>query len=90
MIITLLSQDTVVAELIAPDSATHSEWMDGLNLLRPDGFITTKETADFVQILTDIGVKVKMLDLTGEKLEIPTTLSVPVAPPTYIPFFYST
>ena len=85
----LVSQDSVVAELVAPDQSTHSEWIDGINLLLPDGFIAMKETADFIQALTDIEVKVKLLDFTGEKLEVPTALPVPIPPPASIPFFYS-
>lgn len=87
--ITLVSHDPVIAEFIAPDQATFAEWVDGLNLLMPDGFIATKDTADYIQILTDIGVKVKMLDLTGEKLEIPAALPIPIVPPASVPFFYA-
>lgn len=61
--ISLVGGEVVLAELIAPDQATFSEWMDGLSLLRPGGYISTRETADLIQILTEIGVKVKLLDL---------------------------
>lgn len=47
-----------------------------LSMLKPDGYISTKETADQVQALTDIGVKVKLLDLTGEQVPIPTNVQV--------------
>jgi engulfment/cell motility protein 1 len=87
--ILLLRQDTTVAELVAPDSTVFSEWLDGLNLLVPDGYISTKETADYVQILTDIGVKIKLLDLSGERLEIPSTLPLPIVPPASVPFHYA-
>lgn len=85
----LLNNDAVLADMVAPDASTLSEWIDGLNLLLPDGFIATKETAEYVQTLTDIGVKVRLLDLTGEKLEIPTALPVPIVPPASVPFFYA-
>lgn len=87
--ITLLGADTVLAEFIAPDQATLSEWVDGLNLLLPDGYIATKETADYIQALTDIGVKIRLLDLTGERLDIPAALPIPIVPPATVPFFYA-
>lgn len=87
--ILLLRQDTPVAELIAPETVLFSEWLDGLNLLMPDGYISTKETADYVQILTDIGVKIKLLDLSGERLEIPSALPMPIVPPASVPFHYA-
>lgn len=89
MTIVLLRQDTTVAELIAPDATVFSEWLDGLNFLMPDGFISTTDTADYVQILTDIGVKIKLLDLSGERLEIPSALPIPVVPPAHVPFHYA-
>lgn len=45
-------------------------------MLKPNGYISTKETADLVQALTDIGVKIKLLDLTGEQVQIPTNAEV--------------
>lgn len=87
--ITLVSQDSVVAEMIAPDSTVYTEWLDGLNLLLPGGFIATKETADLVQSLTDIGVKIRLLDLTGERLEIPTVIPTPIVPPPSVSFYYA-
>ncbi|KAI5474607.1 engulfment and cell motility protein 1 [Pseudohyphozyma bogoriensis] len=77
---TLGSSDGILAELIAPDESTYAEWVDGLSLLRPDGSISTKETAEFVQILTEIGVKIKLLDLSGEKVDIPASLPVGMPP----------
>lgn len=87
--ILLLRQDTTAAELIAPDATLFSEWLDGLNLLMPDGYISTRDTADYVQILTDIGIKIKLLDLSGERLEIPSALPVPIVPPAHVPFHYA-
>lgn len=87
--ISLISQDSTIAEFIAPDQTTYTEWLDGLNLLLPDGFISTKETADFIQVLTDVGVKIKLLDLTGERLDIPAALPTPIVPPPSVPFYYA-
>ena len=58
---TLLSGDTVLADLQALDANLYSEWLDGLSLLRPDGVIFTADTASLVQSLTELGVKLKLL-----------------------------
>ncbi|GAA5950878.1 hypothetical protein JCM21900_000360 [Sporobolomyces salmonicolor] len=84
----LQSADGTLAELVAPDQSTYSEWVDGLSLLRADGSIITTDTADYIQTLTDVGVKIKLLDLSGEKVEIPTNLRVDSVPRS-TDFFYS-
>ncbi|GAA5840995.1 hypothetical protein JCM11251_006778 [Rhodosporidiobolus azoricus] len=75
---TLHTADGPLVTLLAPSQHVYSEWVDGLSLLRPSshssgggGGISTQETADYVQQLTDIGVKVKLLDLSGERVDIP-------------------
>lgn len=63
----LRSSEQVLADFVALNASQFSEWTDGLSMLRNEGgLVNTKETADYIQILTDIGVKVKLLDLTGE------------------------
>ncbi|GAA5988208.1 hypothetical protein JCM11641_001613 [Rhodosporidiobolus odoratus] len=66
--------------LLAPSPTVYSEWVDGLALLRPEGSISTRQTADYVQALTDIGVKIKLLDLSGERVEIPAGVEVNAVP----------
>lgn len=56
--------------------STHAPCTGRLSLLKPNGYITTRETADLVQALTDIGVKIKLLDLTGEQVRIPTQAQI--------------
>ncbi|RGB42768.1 ELMO/CED-12 family-domain-containing protein [Rhizophagus diaphanus] len=68
--------DTVLTEFIARDYTQYSEWTDGLNMLF-DKNINSKDTAEYIHILTEIGVKVKLLDLSGEKVEIPQNIEVP-------------
>lgn len=72
----LLSADGPICSLTAPSPDVYSEWIDGLSLLRTDGNICTKETADYVHALTEIGVKIKLLDLSGERVDIPSGLVV--------------
>jgi len=51
-----------LADQIAPDASRWADWTDGLNMLRRDGgHVTSKETAGFVQALTEIGLKIKLL-----------------------------
>ncbi|KAH9975737.1 ELMO/CED-12 family-domain-containing protein [Lactifluus volemus] len=65
------------------------DWTDGLNMLRRDsGHVASKETADFIQALTEIGLKIKLLDLSGDKVEIPSGLAAG-APPPNNDFFFS-
>ncbi|KAG8886764.1 hypothetical protein FRB98_001029 [Tulasnella sp. 332] len=83
----LSTQGGSLADLVAENSTSYSDWIDGLNMLRGDHF-STKETADMVQALTEIGLKIKLLDLSGEKVEIPSNLPIPPLPPT-TDFFFS-
>ncbi|KAI0832131.1 ELMO/CED-12 family-domain-containing protein [Trametes gibbosa] len=78
-----------LADQIAPDQARWADWTDGLNMLRRDGgHVASQETELFVQALTEIGLKIKLLDLSGEKVEIPSGL-VAGPPPTNSDFFFS-
>ncbi|CAG8542930.1 301_t:CDS:2 [Acaulospora colombiana] len=68
--------DTSLADFLASDFVQFSEWTDGLNMLF-DKNIGSKDTAEFIHVLTEIGVKVKLLDLSGERVEIPQDVEVP-------------
>ncbi|TFK39866.1 ELMO/CED-12 family-domain-containing protein [Crucibulum laeve] len=85
----LSAHEGSLADLIAPDQSRWADWTDGLNMLRRDGgHVASKETAGFVQALTEIGLKIKLLDLSGEMVEIPSGL-VAGPPPTNTDFFFS-
>jgi len=45
-----------------------------------EGTMSTQETAELVYSLTQIGTMIKLLDLTGERVEVPNQLSVPPVP----------
>ncbi|CAG8749019.1 1632_t:CDS:2, partial [Racocetra persica] len=68
----MFGPDTVLADFVASDYVQFSEWTDGLNMLF-DKNIGSRDTAEF----TEIGVKVKLLDLSGERVEIPQSVEVP-------------
>jgi engulfment/cell motility protein 1 len=58
----LSAHDGSLADQIAPDQSRWADWTDGLNMLRRDsGHVTSQETAGFVQALTEIGLKIKLL-----------------------------
>lgn len=74
---------------VATDPSRWADWTDGLNMLRRDGgHVATSETAGFVHSLTEIGLKIKLLDLSGEKVDIPSSL-MPGSPPADTNFFFS-
>ncbi|KAI0676076.1 ELMO/CED-12 family-domain-containing protein [Trametes maxima] len=78
-----------LADQIAPNQERWADWTDGLNMLRRDGgHVASQETELFVQALTEIGLKIKLLDLSGEKVEIPSGL-VAGPPPMNSDFFFS-
>ncbi|TFK75020.1 hypothetical protein BDN72DRAFT_955358 [Pluteus cervinus] len=85
----LSAHEGSLADQIAPDQSRWADWTDGLNMLRRDGgHVASKETAGFVQALTEIGLKIKLLDLSGEMVEIPSGL-VAGPPPPSTDFFFS-
>lgn len=58
----LSAHEGSLADQIAPDQSRWADWTDGLNMLRRDGgHVSSKETASFVQALTEIGLKIKLL-----------------------------
>jgi len=82
------AQGYSLADQVADSAATFCDWVDGLNMLRRDGTVVRKETQDMVNILTEIGLKIKLLDLTGEKIDIPTSLAYE-PPPDNLDFFFA-
>ncbi|KAN0121039.1 ELMO/CED-12 family domain containing protein [Russula decolorans] len=85
----LVTPEGSLADAIAPDVSRWADWTDGLNMLRRDsGHVSSKETADFIQALTEIGLKIKLLDLSGDKVEIPSGLKAG-PPPANNEFFFS-
>ena len=58
----ITANDGSLADQIAPDVQRWADWTDGLNMLRRDGgHVASGETAGFVQALTEIGLKIKLL-----------------------------
>jgi len=83
------TRDGSLADQVATDPSRWADWTDGLNMLRRDGgHVATPETAEFVNALTEIGLKIKLLNLSGEKVEIPSSLVAGPPPPT-VDFFFA-
>ena len=58
----LSASGSSLADQIAPDQSRWADWVDGLNMLRRDGgHVASKETEMFVQALTEIGLKIRLL-----------------------------
>lgn len=56
------THEGALADLVAPDASRWADWTDGLNMLRRDGgHVASSETAGYVQALTEIGLKIKLL-----------------------------
>lgn len=62
--------------------------MDALSLLLGDP-LSTIESLELVDSLTEIELHVKLLDLTGERQEVVFPLEAPVPPAMGAPFYYS-
>lgn len=61
------------ADVVATDASYWADWTDGLNLLRRDGgHVATQETAGFVNALTEIGLKIKLLSMFPHKFRDPS------------------
>ncbi|KAG2157784.1 ELMO/CED-12 family-domain-containing protein [Suillus bovinus] len=85
----LTATEGSLADQIASDQSRWADWTDGLNMLRRDsGHVTSEETAGYIKALTEIGLKIKLLDLSGEKVDIPSGL-VAGPPPSNTDFFFS-
>lgn len=82
---------TAVAEFYCATPAQAAEWKDGFSMILDKRF-TSKETAELFHTLTEVGVKVKLLQIAGDRVEIPHgVVDVPPVPPGLgSGFFYDT
>ncbi|OAC98192.1 hypothetical protein MUCCIDRAFT_117120, partial [Mucor lusitanicus CBS 277.49] len=71
---------TAVAEFYCATPAQAAEWKDGFSMILDKRF-TSKETAELFHTLTEVGVKVKLLQIAGDRVEIPHgVVDVPPVP----------
>ncbi|RCI00523.1 hypothetical protein CU098_007610 [Rhizopus stolonifer] len=84
-------KNTVLAEFYCATPTQAAEWKDGFSMLLDKRF-TSKETAELFHTLTEVGVKVKLLQIAGDRVEIPHhAIEVPPVPPGLgSGFFYDT
>jgi len=74
-------------DFICDSVVKYSEWIDGLNMFL-DKNISSKSTAKYIQQLTDINLKLCLLELGSERVEIPVIPpEIPAVPSDY-QFFY--
>ncbi|ORX62215.1 hypothetical protein DM01DRAFT_1331671 [Hesseltinella vesiculosa] len=82
------ANNKMLAEFRCRSSEQHSEWKDGFSMLLDKG-ITSKETAAYLHSLTEIGVKVKLLQIAGDRVEVPHgNLEVPPLPSGQSRFYF--
>ncbi|RSH95186.1 hypothetical protein EHS25_000272 [Saitozyma podzolica] len=67
-------------DLDAIHAAQLAEWTDGIRVLRGDGGMMSGESANYVHILTELALKVRLLDITGDGVEIPEKVSFGATP----------
>jgi hypothetical protein len=79
------SSDNPILSLTCSSPTQYSEWTDGFNFLLGKA-IANKDTAEFIQSLVDVELRIRLLDITAEKLEL-KTLEPPVLP-SNIDFYY--
>lgn len=82
---------TPIAEFYCATPTQAAEWKDGFSMLLDKRF-TSKETAELFHTLTEVGVKVKLLQIAGDRVEIPHgVVEIPPVPPGLgTGFFYDT
>jgi engulfment/cell motility protein 1 len=74
----LTAHEGSLADQIAPDQSRWADWTDGMNMLRRDGgHVSSRETADFVEALTEIGLKIKLLGTLAPSPELVAALLTP-------------
>ncbi|KIR28517.1 hypothetical protein I309_02441 [Cryptococcus deuterogattii LA55] len=66
-------------DLDAIHTAQLAEWSDGIKILK-DGGMTSQDSANYVQILTELALNVRLLDITGDSVEVPENVAIGAAP----------
>jgi engulfment/cell motility protein 1 len=73
-------KNMIIAEFYCSSATQAAEWKDGFSMLLDKRF-TSKETAEIFHTLTEVGVKVKLLQIAGDRVEIPHgVVEVPPVP----------
>jgi hypothetical protein len=64
-------EDSSLLDLDAIHAAQLAEWTDGIRVLRGEGDAVMKETASYIHTLTELALKVRLLDITGDRVDVP-------------------
>ncbi|WVQ81129.1 hypothetical protein IAT38_003251 [Cryptococcus sp. DSM 104549] len=77
----LISRDgSSLLDLDAIHAAQLAEWSDGIKVLRGEGGMESQDSANYVHILTELALNVRLLDITGDGVEIPDKVPIGSAP----------
>ena len=67
----LATQERGPGDDVAKDVGRGAGWTDGLNMLRDDRLhVATEETEGFVYTLTEVSLKIKLLNLSRHRLRL--------------------
>ena len=61
-----------LSDFVCSSVTQYAEWRDGFNMLL-DKNIAHRETAELINNLTDVGVKLALLDITGDGADVPNS-----------------
>ncbi|WAQ91228.1 hypothetical protein PtA15_14A110 [Puccinia triticina] len=75
-----LISTSLAPPLKPPHSSSQQYSLNSVPMPNVEGTMTTQETAEIVYSLTQIGTMIKLLDLTGERVDVPNQLNVPPVP----------
>ncbi|ORX39155.1 hypothetical protein BD324DRAFT_618673 [Kockovaella imperatae] len=67
-------------DLDAIHAAQLAEWTDGLRVLRGESGMASRETSEYVHVLGELALKIHLLDITGDGIELPEKVSSSLAP----------
>ncbi|KAK4688356.1 hypothetical protein P7C73_g1754, partial [Tremellales sp. Uapishka_1] len=76
----MCGEEMSLLDLDAIHAAQLAEWTDGIRVLRGEGGMKSQDSADYVHILAELALKVRLLDITGDGVEIPEQVEFGPAP----------
>nr|XP_031861447.1 uncharacterized protein CI109_003051 [Kwoniella shandongensis]KAA5528519.1 hypothetical protein CI109_003051 [Kwoniella shandongensis] len=71
----MTGNDLSLLDVDAIHAAQLAEWTDGIRVLQGEGGMASQDSANYVHILTELALKVRLLDITGDGVEIPERVS---------------
>nr|ODO03704.1 hypothetical protein L204_00040 [Cryptococcus depauperatus CBS 7855] len=73
------SSELSLLDVDAIHAAQLAEWSDGIRVLKDEGMVS-QDSANYVHVLTELALNVRLLDITGDGVEIPEKIVIGAAP----------